>query len=332
MKVLLTGGAGFIGSHVAEGLLGRGDQVMIVDNLNDFYDPRIKLRNLASVREKGKFLFYKCDIRDREALNRIFHSERPETVVHLAAYAGVRPSLQDPALCTDVNVTGTVHLLEEARLSGVRHFVFGSSSSVYGTSNSLPFQEDDAAFSPASPYAVTKRAGELMCRVYHQNYGLACTCLRFFTVYGPRQRPEMAIHKFTCQIDQGREVTVYDEGRSKRDYTYIDDILQGTVASLDRPSGFQIFNLGNSQTTSLLELISMIEQALGKAARIKLLPSQPGDVPITCADISRAQQYLGYTPGTGISEGISRFVNWYSRNKRSDSQTLAALDESTIST
>jgi UDP-glucuronate 4-epimerase len=311
MRILLTGGAGFIGSHLAERLLERGIQLTIIDNLNGFYDPAIKRRNLERIGEKGEFTFCRQDILDRKAVEHLFHSFRPQVVVHLAAYAGVRPSLENPGLYSEVNVTGTSILLEQARQDEVQHFVFGSSSSVYGINSKVPFHEEDPVHQPISPYAVTKRAGELLCFSYHHNYGLPITSLRFFTVYGPRQRPEMAIHKFTRDIEQGKEIPVYHEGKSARDYTYVDDIVQGVLNAIDRPQGCSIFNLGNSQVVQLSDLIRLVEQALGKKARIRLMPAQPGDVPITSADISRARERLDYVPTTNIEEGVSRFVQWY---------------------
>lgn len=311
MKVLLTGGAGFIGSQVAERLLERGEDLILLDNFNDFYDPRIKLANVERIRRKGDFVLCREDLRDREALATIFERHRPEAVIHLAAYAGVRPSLENPSLYADVNVTGTLHLLEEVRRHPVRHFLFGSSSSVYGVNSKLPFHEDDPVDRPISPYAATKRAGELLCSVYHYNHRFPVTCLRLFTVYGPRQRPEMAIHKFTRQISRGEEIAVYHEGKSRRDYTYIDDIVCGVVAALDRPSGFDIINLGNSRTVILLDLIALLEKALQREARLRMLPPQPGDVPVTYADISRARAKLGFDPQTPIEEGIPRFVEWF---------------------
>lgn len=311
MKVLLTGGAGFIGSHLGERLLQRGDELIILDNFDDFYDPRIKWANFKKVCERGEVALYEADLVNEKALRALFTGQRPDSVIHLAAYAGVRPSLQRPALYTEVNVTGTVHLLELAREFAVRRFIFGSSSSVYGVNSKVPFHEDDSIHLPVSPYAVTKRAGELLCSVYHHNYQLPVTCLRFFTVYGPRQRPEMAIHKFTRQIFDGEEIQVFHEGKSQRDYTYVADIVQGTIAALDRCSGFEIFNLGNSRTVPLLELIRLIEGALKKKARLHMMPAQPGDVPITYADISRARERLDYNPTTPIEEGIRLFVDWY---------------------
>ena len=311
MRVLLTGGAGFIGSHLAERLLERGDELIILDDFNDFYDPRIKFSNLEEVRKKGNFTLYQQDLLEPEALEKIFPKHRPEAIIHLAARAGVRPSLRDPALYARVNVTGTIHLLEHARQQGIGHFIFGSSSSVYGVSSKVPFHEEDPVDRPVSPYAASKRAGELLCSAYHHNYQLPITCLRFFTVYGPRQRPDMAIHKFTRQISRGEEIEVYHQGKSQRDYTYIDDIVQGMLAALERPSGFQIFNLGNSRTVLLTDLIGLLEKTLKKQARVRMMPAQPGDVPLTYADISRACSVLGFSPQTPIEKGVPKFVRWW---------------------
>ncbi len=314
--ILLTGGAGFIGSHVAERLIEGGREVIIVDNLNTFYDPRIKVRNLERVQAKGAVTVYREDFTNQEAMRSIFERHRPRTVIHLGAYAGVRPSLEQPVLYHQVNVMGTLFLLELIREFEVAHLVFASSSSVYGINSKVPFAEDDPLHQPISPYASTKRAGELLCHVYHHNYGIAITCLRFFTVYGPRQRPEMGMHKFIRMINHNEEIPVYHEGRSARDYTYIDDILQGILASLDKPQGFRIFNLGNSKTVVLMDLIRKIETIMEKKARTKLMPAQPGDVPITFADITRAREQLGYAPSVGLDEGITRMVEWYEKEMR----------------
>ncbi len=311
MRILLTGGAGFIGSHLAERFLERREDLVIFDNLDTFYDPSIKERNLEKVRAKGEFVLYRENLLDQEVLLRVFEQHRPQVVVHLAARAGVRPSLIEPELYSEVNVTGTVRLLNLAQKFKVEHFVFGSSSSVYGSQSRSPFQEDDPVPHPISPYAATKRAGELLGFVYSHNHALPVTCLRFFTVYGPRQRPEMAIHSFTRKVWSGEEIEVYHRGESERDYTYVDDIVQGILATLENPSGFEIFNLGNSRTIRLLDLIHLIEQNLGRKARLRLMPAQPGDVPLTHADISRAKERLGYSPAIPIEEGISRFVDWF---------------------
>ena len=311
MRILLTGGAGFIGSHLAEQFLERREDLVILDNLDTFYDPSIKERNLEKVRAKGEFILYRENLLNQDVLLRVFEQHQPQVVVHLAARAGVRPSLVGPELYSEVNITGTVRLLDLAQKFKVEHFIFGSSSSVYGTQSGLPFQEDDPVSHPISPYAATKRAGELFAFVYSHNHALPITCLRFFTVYGPRQRPEMAIHNFTRKVWNGEEIEVYHRGESERDYTYVDDIVQGILAALEHPSGFEIFNLGNSRTIRLLDLIHLIEQNLGKKACIRLMPAQPGDVLLTHADISRAKKRLGYSPEIPIEVGISRFVEWF---------------------
>jgi UDP-glucuronate 4-epimerase len=311
MSVLITGGAGFIGSHVASHLLDQGERVIIVDNFNDFYDPAIKRRNVLDLKARGSLDVRELDILDTEGLRRAFDESRPQVVIHLAAWAGVRPSLERPALYSSVNVTGTVHLLELAREFRVPSFIFGSSSSVYGGSRKVPFTEDDPADNPVSPYAVTKRAGELLCRTYSHNFGLNITCLRFFTVYGPRQRPEMAIHKFARLIWEGREVPVFGDGSSRRDYTYVDDIVQGILSSVRVNPRFAVINLGESQTVSLLELVRLLEGVLGRKARLRFLPEQAGDMAITYADISRARELLAYSPSTPVQEGIRRFAEWF---------------------
>ncbi|HEY3132672.1 MAG TPA: GDP-mannose 4,6-dehydratase [Acidobacteriota bacterium] len=310
MKVLLTGGAGFIGSHLAEKLLARGDQLAIIDNLNSFYDPAIKKANLDAVRSKRNFEFYENDIRDQQALTRVFREVMPERIVHLAAYAGVRPSLENPVLYSEVNVTGTINLLELARRHRVQNFVFGSSSSVYGINSKIPFHEDDPITSPVSPYAVTKRAGELLCHSSYHNFGLKACCLRFFTVYGPRQRPEMAIHKFARLILQRKMLPVYAQGKTERDYTYVDDIVAGIIAALDGDFGFEIFNLGNSRAVDLLSVIALLEKELGMSAQLQELPAQRGDIEITCADISKARALLRFEPKVSLEQGIKLFVKW----------------------
>ncbi|MEW6730450.1 MAG: NAD-dependent epimerase/dehydratase family protein [Acidobacteriota bacterium] len=311
MRVLVTGGAGFIGSHTSQALLARGDQVAIIDDLNDFYDPEIKRHNLSDITTSGPFRFHHCDIRDSAQLTKIFAEERPEAVIHLAARAGVRPSLATPVLYEEVNVIGTIHLLELCRRYPVGNFVFGSSSSVYGINSKLPFSEDDPIDRPISPYATTKRAGELLAYNYSHLYQIPITCLRFFTVYGPRQRPEMGIHKFTRKIYAGETIEIYGDGQSQRDYTYIDDIIAGVLAALDRPQPFAIYNLGNSAPVTLNQLIELIEGATERRAQRVYLPDQPGDVPITYADINRARSELGFVPNTDLSTGIAQFVHWY---------------------
>ncbi|MFQ5525621.1 MAG: GDP-mannose 4,6-dehydratase [Thermoanaerobaculia bacterium] len=312
--ILITGGAGFIGSHVAERLLGRGDRVTILDDFNDFYDPARKQANLETVRSVGDVELVEGDIRDRELVDRLFESSRFDAVIHLAARAGVRPSLADPILYEEVNCIGTLHLLEAARHHGPEVFVFGSSSSVYGINRKVPFAEDDEVNQPISPYATTKRTGELLCYNYHHLYGLRTACLRFFTVYGPRQRPEMAIHKFTHLIATGRQIPMFGSGQSRRDYTYIDDIVDGIEATLDLAPEFEILNLGGAETTELAELVRWIGEELAVEPRIEYLPDQPGDVPITYADVRKASRLLDYSPKVPIREGLRRFVDWYKRD------------------
>jgi UDP-glucuronate 4-epimerase len=311
-KILVTGGAGFIGSHTSERLLARGDDVVVLDNFNDAYDPAIKRANAAALR-KAKVVT--GDIRDRELVAQLFQEHRFDGVVHLAAMAGVRPSLLDPLHYEDVNMRGTITLLEEARRRPKLRFVFASSSSVYGARDKVPFSERDDIPHPVSPYAATKRAGELMCYTYHHLYGIPITCLRFFTVYGPRQRPEMAIAKFTKALIEGQPIPFFGDGSTRRDYTYVDDIVDGVVAALDRCAGYEIFNLGESATTSLSELVEGLAQAVGVSAVLDRQPNQPGDVPLTCADVSKAKALLGYEPRTPVAVGLARYVEWYRRTQ-----------------
>jgi UDP-glucuronate 4-epimerase len=319
MKYLVTGGAGFIGSHVAETLVRRGDEVAIVDELNDFYAPALKRANLKAVRAAGAFTFHCADIRDGEQMERIFTRFRPEAVIHLAARAGVRPSLEQPLLYEDTNVRGTMVLLEAARQAGTGKFVFASSSSIYGIANHVPFSEEEQRYAPISPYAATKIAGEMMCHTWAHLYGLKTVCLRFFTVYGPRQRPDLAIRKFTEAIERGTPIPVFGDGSTARDYTFIGDIVRGILAAADYDCGFDVFNLGNSEPVPLMTMIRTIEQALGKEARIERFPDQPGDVPITYADISKARRLLGYDPRTSFAEGIDRFVAWHREQRKPSS-------------
>lgn len=309
--VLVTGGAGFIGSHLCSRLLARGDRVTVLDDFNDFYDPALKRRNVTPLLAHGAFSLVEGDIRDPDLVDRLFAGRSFDAVVHLAARAGVRPSLSEPVLYEEVNCIGTLRLLEAARRHGPELFAFGSSSSVYGINQKVPFAEDDPIDQPISPYATTKRAGELLAYNYHHLYGLRVSCLRFFTVYGPAQRPEMAIHKFTRLLAAGEAVPMYGEGESRRDYTYIDDIVDGVVAALDLGPGFEIYNLGGAETVALSELVSMLAEELAVEPKIEYLPQQPGDVPITFADVSKAAAALGYAPKVPIREGLSRFVEWY---------------------
>jgi UDP-glucuronate 4-epimerase len=309
--ILVTGGAGFIGSHLTRRLLARGDRVTVLDDFNDFYDPARKRDNVAPLLGRPDYRLVEGDIRDEPLVDRLYADGRFDAVVHLAARAGVRPSLQEPILYEDVNCIGTLRLLEAAKRHGPKIFLFGSSSSVYGINEKVPFAEDDAVNQPISPYATTKRAGELLCYNYHHLYGFRTACLRFFTVYGPRQRPEMAIHKFTDLLWRGRPVTLYGDGGSRRDYTYVDDIVDGLVAALDLAPGFEILNLGGADTTSLRDLVCWIAAELAVKPRIEYLSPQPGDVPITYADVSKAARILGYSPKVPIREGLRRFVSWY---------------------
>ena len=312
MNFLVTGGAGFIGSHVCERLLHIGHAVWAFDDLNPFYDPAIKERALRSLHSIGKpFTFVRGDLTDRPALDALFRDAQFDQIIHLAARAGVRPSLQEPALYQRVNVEGTVHLLEAARSSGVRKITIASSSSVYGVNARVPFSEDDPIFSAISPYAASKLACEALGHVYHHVHGMDVAMLRFFTVYGPRQRPDLAIHKFAQLITQGKPIPVFGDGSTARDYTYVTDTVDGILACTQKEFGFEIFNLGESQTVTLSYLIELIENALGQKAIIDRQSPQPGDVPITFANIAKAQAKLGYHPSVKIEEGIPRFVEWF---------------------
>jgi UDP-glucuronate 4-epimerase len=317
-NVLITGGAGFIGSNLVDKLLAEGGwEIAVVDDFNDFYSPEIKRRNIAEHLTRENYELYEADIRDSTALEQIFTDEPIDVIVHLAARAGVRPSLSEPKLYAETNINGTLNLLELARKYGVKQFVFGSSSSVYGVNEKVPFAESDPIFNPISPYAATKAAGELICHTYSHLYGIRCVCLRFFTVYGSRQRPDLAIHKFTRMIDEGRPIPVFGDGTTRRDYTYVEDILQGVRAAMNYDvSQYEVINLGESQTVELRELIALIEKEVGKTAVIDRQPMQPGDVPITYADISRAREKLGYNPTTKIADGVPKFVEWYRENLR----------------
>ena len=312
-RTLVTGGAGFIGSHLAEALLARGDEVTVLDNFNDFYDPAIKRRNAAAL-EGARIV--EGDFRDAELVERLFDEGRFEVVVHLGAMAGVRPSLLDPLHYEDVNMRGTLNLLEATRKRGGVRFVFASSSSVYGSNEDVPFREDADIHHPVSPYAATKRAGELMCYTFHHLYDIPTTCLRFFTVYGPRQRPEMAIHKFMALALRGEPIPFFGDGTTRRDYTYVDDIIDGVVRSIDRCEGYEIYNLGESETTSLSELVAAIGEVCGREPVLDRQPMQPGDVVITYADISKAREKLGYAPKTLVAEGLRRFHAWYLEEER----------------
>jgi len=312
MRVLVTGAAGFIGSHLCERLVASGWSVVGVDNFDDFYDPGIKRRNIADCLENSNFQLFEADIRDRAAMAEAI-GQGVEIIVHLAAKAGVRPSIAQPLLYSDVNINGTMVLLELAKEHQIDKFIFASSSSVYGNNEKVPFSEDDNVDFPISPYAATKKAGELICHTYHHLYGMSITCLRFFTVYGPRQRPDLAIHKFSGLIERGEAVPVFGDGSMMRDFTYIDDIIDGTVAAIDKCSGFNIYNLGESRPIRVNDLVAEIENALGKKAVKKYLPVQPGDVERTYADVTRAGKDLAYSPKTNIRTGLASFTEWLRR-------------------
>ena len=316
MNFLVTGGAGFIGSHVCERLLHDGHRVWAFDDLNDFYDPQIKRRTLEDIRSLNRpFTFVHGDLTEAGAVNALFAAVKFDQVIHLAARAGVRPSLEQPALYQRVNVEGTVNLLEAARQNGVKKLTLASSSSVYGVNAKVPFSEGDPVVSVISPYAASKLAGEALGQVYHHLYGLDIAMLRFFTVYGPRQRPDLAIHKFTRLIDAGKPIPVFGDGSTARDHTFVSDIVDGVMACTKQEFGFEIFNLGESQTIRLDELIALIESALGKKAVIDRQPLQPGDVPLTFADIAKARQRLGYRPQVPAEKGIPLFVDWFRKNR-----------------
>ena len=311
--ILVTGGAGFIGSHLCERLLSDGVKVICLDNFDSFYDPDIKIKNAEGMTKKFQDLFELVtgDIRNPDHLKGIFQKNRVDFVIHLAARAGVRPSIADPLLYQNVNIRGTIVLLEACKAYKIKNFIFASSSSVYGENQRVPFTEEDLDIQPVSPYGATKRTGELLCYSYHHLYGMNIACLRIFTAYGPRQRPEMAIHKFTRLIDRGEKIPIYGDGSSRRDYTYIDDLIEGILGVIRYHKGYEIYNLGESQTTSLIELIKLIEGAFGKKADIEMLELQPGDVSVTYADITKAKRMLKYRPKVKMEEGIKRFVEWY---------------------
>jgi UDP-glucuronate 4-epimerase len=313
--ILVTGAAGFIGSHLCERLLEQDFTVVGVDNFDPFYDPEIKKKNLRHFKSNPAFYFHEATITDISMLEKIFSQHEFSHIVHLAAKAGVRPSIEQPIAYKTTNIDGTLNLLEMARLHGINRFIFASSSSVYGNNKKTPFSETDPVDNPISPYAATKKAGELLCYTYHHLYQIHISALRFFTVYGPRQRPEMAIHKFTRRIDSGEPVQLYGHGKLKRDFTYIEDILQGMMSAIESVQGYEIFNLGESQTFSTSQLIDVIEQKLGKKAIREETEMQPGDVDITYADISKAKKLLSYKPTITIEEGITRFVKWYVAQK-----------------
>jgi UDP-glucuronate 4-epimerase len=313
--ILVTGAAGFVGSHTSQRLLETGHMVVGLDELNDYYDPNWKLANLEKLKKYSNFHFQQADIRDLPALKKIFTDFDFNAIVHLAARAGVRPSIEQPLLYEEVNVRGTLHLLELAREYQVKQFVFASSSSVYGNQSQVPFRETDPVNAPISPYAATKKAGEMLCHTYAHLYGINCICLRFFTVYGPNGRPDMAPYIFTKAILEGQKIKKFGDGNTRRDYTYIDDIVSGVVASVELDRNFEIINLGNSQPVSLNEFITTLEQITGQKLQIEELPMQAGDVEQTFADISKAQKLLAYQAETPFAEGLRLFVEWYQANR-----------------
>ncbi len=324
MKILVTGGAGFIGSHLADRLLARGDRVVVLDDFNDFYDPSVKRANVASHLGNPGYRLEEGDIRDRDRVFRLFAEERFDAVAHLAARAGVRPSLSQPVLYEEVNCVATLHLLEAAVAHGRPRFVFASSSSVYGVNSKLPFAEDDPITSPVSPYAATKRAGELHVFTAHHLHDLPAVCLRFFTVYGPRQRPEMAIARFIRNIETGLPIPFYGDGGSRRDYTYIDDVVDGIEAALARNSGFEIVNLGGARPVTLAELVRAVELATGRTAQLDRQPDQPGDVPVTYAAVEKAERLLGFRARVPLAEGLGRAVAWYRDGAANPTRTAGA--------
>lgn len=310
MKILVTGGAGFIGSHLSKALFDRGDEIVIVDNFNDYYEPQLKEDRLKNVLKKCKFKLYRGDIRDTELLEKIFKKEKINKVVHLAAMAGVRNSLKNPLLYEEVNVRGTMNLLELSVKYKIENFVYASSSSVYGNNKKLPFSESDSVDMPISPYAASKKSCELMAHVYSHIYGLPTSGLRFFTVYGPWGRPDMALFGFTKSIVEEKEIEVYNYGKMTRNFTYIDDIVSGIITVLDKNLRYSVMNIGGDKEEKLTRFIEVIEENIGKKAKKKMMPLQPGDVKSTVADIKRLRK-LGWKPKTRIEEGIKNFVSWY---------------------
>jgi UDP-glucuronate 4-epimerase len=315
MKILVTGGAGFIGSHLCERLIGSGLKIICVDNFDDFYAPAIKEDNISNL-AAGDFKLYRSDICDPDSMEEIFSKNGIDIVIHMAAKAGVRPSIKEPLLYQKVNIGGTINLLECCKKYNVPRFIFASSSSVYGGNEKIPFSEEDRVDFPISPYAATKKAGELICHTYNSLYKISIFCLRFFTVYGPRQRPEMAIHKFTRKILKGEDIEIYGDGSSSRDYTYIDDVISGIMNSLEKIRGFEIINLGNSNTVKLLELVKLLESAAGRKARVRFTRTQPGEVFMTYADIRKAKKMLEYLPKTNIRDGVAKFMEWYKEKQK----------------
>jgi len=315
-KILLTGGAGFIGSHLAEALLARGEEMVILDDFNDYYPPQVKEENLRSALADRRLTVLRGDIRDRDLVAEVFSRHRFSSVIHLAARAGVLPSLQDPVLYQETNVDGTLNLLEAARQGGVGRFVFASSSSVYGDTARQPLSEAESGLKPVSPYGETKLAGERLCRMYYRAHGLPVSILRFFTVYGPRQRPDMAIHKFSRLIWEGKEIPIFGDGSSRRDYTFVADIVAGVIAAWDKTEAFEIFNLGGGHPVVLRDLLRLLGSLLGRPVREREKPPQRGDMKETWADVGKAARLLGFQPRTPIETGLERFVAWFAERRR----------------
>lgn len=315
MNILVTGAAGFIGSNVSQYFTDKQNQVIGIDNFDPFYPKKFKDLNLEKLKRNPNFRFFEADIRDNKILSKIFSENKIDAVIHLAAKAGVRPSIESIGEYYDVNINGTICLLEVMKIHGVKKMLFASSSSVYGNNEKVPFSEKDVVDNPISPYASTKKSGELLCHVYTHLYGFDISCLRFFTVYGPGQRPDLAIHKFTRLIDQGKPIPFYGNGSTARDYTFIEDIINGIYCAFENLGGYRVYNLGESKVIDLKKLVQQIEQALGKKAELNMLPLQQGDVSITYADISKAKTEIGYNPKYDIEAGIRKFVDWYNDNK-----------------
>ena len=317
MNILVTGGAGFIGSNLCEKLAGAGEKIICIDNFNDYYNPKIKEENLRNLKGSANFILYRMDILERERLEKVFAKYHFDLVIHLAARAGVRPSISNASLYEAVNVQGTINILECCRKYGIEKLIFASSSSVYGGNKKIPFSEDDIVDRPISPYAATKKAGELICYTYSHLFNISVYCYRFFTVYGPRQRPEMAIYKFTRLITEEKPIEIFGDGTSLRDYTYVEDIVDVIASNLENVKGYEIINLGNSNPVKVTELIKFIEKAANKKAQIKYVRVQAGDVPVTYADILKAKKMLKYNPKTRIEEGINKFTAWYMETSKS---------------
>ena len=310
IKILVTGIAGFIGSNLGEHLIKGDFKIIGIDNFDPFYNRTTKLNNLELLSKAPGFKFYEADIRDISSLRSVFNAEKPDIIIHLAAKAGIRPSLKDPKAYYDVNVMGTLNILEMMKEFNISKMIFGSSSSIYGNNKKVPFSENDSVDNPISPYASSKKSCELLCHTYHHLYDFDIFCLRFFTVYGPRQRPDLAIHKFTKLIMEGNPIPFYGDGSTERDYTYIDDIVNGILGAMNNLNGYDIFNIGESKTISLSKMVTTLENIIGKIAILEKLPMQPGDVEKTYADISKAKQILGYNPTFSFEEGIEKFIKW----------------------